>query len=71
MPGGIDIDVCGGREPAGGLDDHRSAAHRMVDTIAEHGRSDEECLLGGLGGEVVEEEAFAGEESFEAFDDTA
>ncbi len=43
----------------------------MVDTIAEHGRSDEECLLGGLGGEVVEEEAFAGEESFEAFDDTA
>lgn len=71
LPSGIDIDTWGGSEPAGGLYDHGSAAHGMVCTIAEHGRTDEECLFRGLGGEVVQEEAFAGEETFESFDDSA
>lgn len=52
------------------MDDHGTASHGVVDTISEHGWSDQQCLLGGLGCEVVQEEAFAGEESFETFDDS-
>ena len=71
LPSRIDIDTWCGSKPTGSLDDHRSATHRVVNTVTEHGRSNQQRLAGLLGGEVIEKKALAREHSLQSFDDPA
>ena len=71
LPSRIDIDTWCGSKPTGSLDDHRSATHRVVNTVTEHGGPNQQRLAGLLGGEVIEEKALAREHSLQSFDDPA
>ena len=71
LPGGIDVDGGGGRQPAAALHNHRASLQPAVNHVTEKPRADQQRLVWLRGGEMVEKQTLASEHPFEALEQAA